>query len=114
MFRAFLLAVFLTLSAIPFSTAKASYITGNILYDWCTSDTDTKYGWCQGYILGSVDTQNVIRSIDNKKDCIPDGVSSGQLKDIVVKYLQSRPEERHWDASALVWNAINSAFTCGP
>lgn len=44
--------------------------------------------------------------------CTPDGVTATQKKDIVVRYLQVHPEERHYNAASTVWAAFKVAFPC--
>ncbi|MFP6801731.1 MAG: Rap1a/Tai family immunity protein, partial [Pseudomonadales bacterium] len=47
------------------------------------------------------------------KFCVPEGengVTAGQLRKIVVKYLNENPEELHLTAGSLVSNALNEAF----
>ncbi len=41
-----------------------------------------------------------------------DGVTNGQVRDVVVKYLKDHPEERHFLASILAVKALSKAFPC--
>ena len=42
--------------------------------------------------------------------CIPEGVTLGQIKAIVVKRLKEKPENLHREADGSVINALNVAF----
>ena len=44
--------------------------------------------------------------------CIPIAVRSGQLEDIVKKFLTNKPEIRHFSAASLVGAAMANAFPC--
>ena len=48
----------------------------------------------------------------NAAGCVPDGVTIGQVKDILKKYLKSNPSERHLHISVLFDGAMNEAFGC--
>jgi hypothetical protein len=44
--------------------------------------------------------------------CIPNGVTGGQMIAIIRNYLQAHPENRHWPAASLVWNALIEKYPC--
>lgn len=44
--------------------------------------------------------------------CIPDAVTVGQVADVVKKYLQEHPEQRHQTSVQLIRRAELSAFPC--
>ena len=59
-----------------------------------------------GYILGVHDT------VSGVLVCIPAGVKSGQLFLVTKNYLNAHPELLHASASALVIDALKTAFPC--
>jgi Rap1a immunity proteins len=46
--------------------------------------------------------------------CVPAGVgvTSRQLRDAAVKYLEQHPADRYAAASSLVWSALKDAWPC--
>jgi Rap1a immunity proteins len=44
--------------------------------------------------------------------CFPDGVTHGQVKDMVKAYLTAHAEDRHHAASVLIKQALRQAFPC--
>jgi hypothetical protein len=46
--------------------------------------------------------------------CPPKGLTLGQMRDIVMKYLRDNPSTRHQRAEVLVNNAIIAAYPCAP
>lgn len=116
--RVKILAIALGTSAIVApSPANATFKDGNALYSDCTAkpNSSTYYqsdAYCMGYILGVTDTLTTMRIINKRNSCIPENVTAGQIRDIVLQYLQRTPEKRHLPADYLVLSAINSAFNC--
>jgi hypothetical protein len=78
------------------------------LADSCAStDTGFRNGACAGYVAGVADTLTVLERI-----CPPDGVTHGQMRKVVLKYLNDRPQLHHRYAITLVEAALNIAFPC--
>lgn len=46
--------------------------------------------------------------------CFPKGSTNGQYRDVVVQYLRSHPEQRHWPSGGLAMIALADAFPCLP
>ncbi|WP_363117903.1 Rap1a/Tai family immunity protein [Marivita sp. XM-24bin2] len=44
--------------------------------------------------------------------CLPLGVERGQMIDVVIKYLDANPAQRHNPARMLTWLALLEAFPC--
>ena len=44
--------------------------------------------------------------------CVPDGVSYGQMYDVVVKHLADHPDVRHFDAETRARAALRAAWPC--
>jgi len=126
------LALSLVASLLFGSTANAENVSGNFLYEACTTENDAMVGFCIGYLVGEVEgkwlggllfTKRV--GMDMETDdfnefanimfghCVPTEASSQQLRDVAVKYLAAHPETRHESARFLVWQALVEAFPCG-
>lgn len=116
MFRTLVIAFFFTLFFAPYHSASAK--TGNTLYEDCkvgASADPLRYGRCVGYLEGALDSFNMDRFLQGKPRCVPDEITLGQLRDIVVKKLAGEPQQRHYSAIVLSHGALNSAFpACSP
>lgn len=116
--RITILAIALATSAVITAyPANATFKDGNALYSDCSAKpNDSTYyqsdAYCLGYILGVTDTLATMRIMNKRNHCIPENVTAGQIRDIVLQYLQRTPEKRHLPADFLVLSAINLAFNC--
>lgn len=88
--------------------ATTTFQTGNDLYVACAQADKT---WCYAYLAGLADgfafEENATPLI-----CIPPHADTRQLADIVVEFLRTHPERRHYQAGSLVWGALFDAFRC--
>jgi hypothetical protein len=103
--------LFLVTTFVGTIHAKAAWQSGNGLYQYCTAQQEML---CYGYVEGILDmtlfaeeTMRLRYSI-----CTPQGVTSRELVDVVVKYLKNNPEKRHFTAAGEVWGALSEAFPC--
>jgi hypothetical protein len=85
-------------SASAFSQMKHD---GNQLLDFMNGKADMQEGFAYGYIVGI-----------SRITCRPNGVTNGQMYDIVKKYLIQNPQFRHETMGSLVFDALNEAFPC--
>lgn len=72
-------------------------------------------GLADGYMLGVISVNKAIKPSDAIKGigyCVPENASVGQVADVVQKYLNSHPENRHFPANALISFAMKDAFPC--
>jgi hypothetical protein len=89
--------------------------TGNDLYRACTPDvsgnTTSANLQCLLYV-GDVSFGGKVGTFENAdgENCYPQGVSLGQIKDIVFAYLRDNPIRRHINATNLTVEAIILAF----
>lgn len=106
-----LLASALLLSSSPASADVAGYKSGNDLLGWCENESIA----CLTYIAGVSDTHSVISGVSPaaKGFCSPEKVELGQLRRIVMKWLQGHPKNVHEQAAGLVLGALTDAFPCG-
>jgi Rap1a immunity proteins len=118
--RAFWLLGLSALSVcIPANESYAATETGNDLLKSCsTPSSDEYYGFerakCLGYVLGAYDAFNTTSRVEGNIVilCPPEDLTKGQIRDIVVKYLEENPETRHESASDLVMLALSKAYPC--
>lgn len=90
--------------------------SGNGLLDSCTNaDSMLRKGVCIGYISGASDALQMLDSDKEAKRyiCTPAGVTRGQIRDVVIKYLTDHPQSRQNPAEALIFVALAEAFPCG-
>ena len=97
--------------------ALGYFMSGNDLLDRCRLvdigdyEGGVGFGFCLGYTLGIVDVM-IGQEIHGSQLCSPDNVEGGQLRDIVVQYLEENPAERHFSAESLVAKVLSEAFPC--
>lgn len=60
-----------------------------------------------GYVMGVTDAHQ------NISQCAPEGVTSGQIRDMVRNYLTNTPAVRHLTADSLVLHVLKGAWPCG-
>lgn len=112
-----------------FSSAAQAERTGNDLYSKLKSTDASEnlqgYAYLEG-VLDSEDwylTADIFSSFDAKNSkpkkftishiCFGQNkVTLGQIKDIVLKYLEGHPEKRHIRAQALIRFALMEDFAC--
>ena len=93
--------------------AKAR-VDGNKLHEWCGLDEQRwGHGACDGFLAGASGTFHYWMSLEERKFfCEPNGVTGGQLRDIVTKWLIENPAKRHLAGEVLVGEALIDAFPC--
>jgi hypothetical protein len=84
--------------------AAPALANGNDLLVFCESEDNLKWGYCTGYAVGVADAAPGV--------CLPDRVTAGQIRDVVVQYLQTHAEIRHLPSAFLATEALIDAFTC--
>jgi len=111
------LVLILALCAGPVG-AQSLFLDGNDLYSLCTVDTN-ELKECWGYTAGVADSLTYTAGYARTHGaetiaevCIPGGVPQRQIADIVVKFLEERPDLRHAGAANLVHTALYDAFPC--
>jgi hypothetical protein len=92
----------------------ASFRDGNQILLECKEEGTIGYGYCVGYIASASDTAEMWanQGFMKKAICHPENVSQGQLRQIVVKFLEENPEKLHLSADSLVVTALIRAFPC--
>ncbi|MEN3976444.1 Rap1a/Tai family immunity protein [Emcibacter sp. SYSU 3D8] len=108
--------VTLALAVMPVSVWGAeenltrSFTDGNKLHMYCQGSHDI----CASYITGVADTlfMNGGTTVTGGRNCLPNGVTIFQIKDVVKAFLTAHPEKRHLAAASLVETALAEAFPC--
>jgi hypothetical protein len=100
----------ISISLMMSSRASADFRDGNDLLRDCTSPSQLNY--CGGYITAIASVMGGGNGVNGFAACIPSGIEAGQIKDIVIGFLQRHPERRHVGAAGLVAHAIADAFPC--
>ena len=98
------------LFASPAWSSGFGFYSGNQLFDYCEGAAKDK-AHCIGYTTGIVDAL-ASGPIYGWEACVPEKVSQAQVRDIVVKYLQDNPQDRHYSAAAIAAKALSIAFPC--
>ena len=110
--------------------SNAEWLTGNDLYNQLASSNVSENNKGHSYLQGVLDAEEFYlwneimssASFDAKKTpsrfrvehiCFGENkVTLGQVKDIVLKYLDAHPEKRHIPASSLIRFALLENFAC--
>lgn len=118
-------------SAVSPTPTLAQTISGNSLYEACTTDNSVMAGFCTGYLIGLTEGQMMgglvftdwldlgldtdsFNKLANQvfQHCIPTDATNEQLRDVVVLYMANNPAKRHGTARFIVWDAYRDAFPC--
>jgi Ssp1 endopeptidase immunity protein Rap1a len=90
--------------------AHAAILTGNQLYEICTNTSEVQQAACLSYIDGVVDSFTDFRNAMKSPECLPQGVTGYQLRDVVVQWLAQHPQYRADTAASLVHGALFDAW----
>lgn len=87
------------------------FIDGNKLHESCITLDFAAANTCTAYITGVADVlyNDAVADI---RACIPLGVNTTQVEDIVKQYLAANPQNRHLTAASLIAIALSDAFPC--
>ena len=97
---------------LPSSTSTyAAFENGNQLLEACSSTDQSAKQYCIGYTAGVVDSYPLMSDLVGRI-CIPPTATLGQVRDIVIEYLEASPGERHLEAAAIVLRALITTFPC--
>jgi hypothetical protein len=87
------------------TAANASWFTGNDLLGHMHGEPFER-GGAAGFVTG------VASAIDGDLACIPAEVTVSQMRDMVNRVLQNRPEIRHEPAEVIVAAVLMERFPC--
>ncbi len=106
------IALAVVVAALAAPAQGTQYITGNELQRDCNGSSQLVQGICLGYIQGTVDVLEGVRSEGNRTQCVPTGTELGQVKDVVLDFLTRHPVDRDQSAAKLVAAAVVEAWGC--
>jgi Rap1a immunity proteins len=87
---------------------KANFVSGNFLLEACEKTDKVSDAFCIGTILAYYDML-----YEAGEYCGDESQrTSGQIRDVVVKFLREHPEHRDTRASGLGFIALTDAFNC--
>lgn len=110
------IAIFLLAAGLSILSnhAKAQDVhSANHLLRTCTPADDIGYLACVRYISGyarGFGHANVLSA--SPLACMPAGIENGQIVEVVLKYIRSKPEKWHNNADAFIFLALVDAFPC--
>ncbi len=111
---------FLTLLILSFAPpANAQPVNGQVLYGWCYAPyanvfQESVNPVCAGYVSAIADVLSDNNAVDGRRACIAPSVPVRQLRDVVIAYMQARPEGETESAAQLTAGALADAFPCAP
>jgi hypothetical protein len=105
-------ATALALTWLP-ASARGAGSSGNDLWTYCTGTT-FQQGMCLGLVMGIADAMTAPGGIFGRRACFSSEATAGQARDVVKRYLEQQPEQRHYPAVYLVVHALSEAFPCKP
>ena len=85
---------------------SAAFFTGNELYAWLSSEDAPNRVRGMYYVAGVVDTLN------DDVLCLPGNVTLGQVRDVVLFELRTRPATRNYQADVLIRAALEPLWAC--
>ena len=89
------------------------YMTSNKFLSLCKSELITEQNVCVGYVLGVVDAAQMLDEESSlRRYCLPDNVTSSQLEQTAVKYLNDNPDQLGKSASYNLLISLRQAFPC--
>ena len=102
---------------------QISYFTGNELMELCdgTASDEPKENMvaltaCLGVLLGISEAISAIKIFTDEGheqySCMPNGVTSNQLRQVFLKYMHQHPEDWHATAGGLVMAAYRASWPC--
>jgi len=100
-----IIAALVSASATATAQVVNTFFNGNELLTEMNSSKPFDRGLATGYIVGVLDASHDFV-------CPPKNVSSFQARDIIRKYLETSPEDRHFTARSIIKGALAKAWPC--
>jgi len=104
-----LLLLFVPTMSIAYDGSFRERFDGNELKEFMDYKDSTRFqsGFAQGFVMGlSIGLSGI------GYFCPPPGSIQGQGYDVVKKYLEDHPENRHESAAVLAMDALRQSFPC--
>ena len=121
MLRVYLISIALATTLMSTVAYSDGGQTGNDLLYQCESADPVERIGCLNYVLGiadGFDFADAIHMLANRSIqgitgiCFPEGVTAGQDRAVVIRYLRNHPADLHLASSALIRNAYAQAWPC--
>jgi len=77
------------------------------LRDICKQNASACEMWVDGFLHGLG-----VPSLYRRLICLPEGVTVGQAKDVIVRHINDHPDKRHQQAGVEAAGALQEAFPC--
>lgn len=95
---------------IVFAAPSYAASTGNDLLEQCSAEKNSfKSGICFGYTSGLYESMRI-----HAFTCARADVTYGEIREVIVQYLEKNPGIRNGPAAYLASAAIVAAFDCKP
>ena len=88
------------------SPVRAEFWSGNALYAELTSTDSSRKLLGLGYVMGVHDAHETVNH------CSPGTVTAGQVRDVVLRFLESAPEYRHRTADVIIREVLKATWPC--
>jgi hypothetical protein len=109
--KTLILAASLTLILTTPAQAFVAYGTGRDLQDKCTDGRQVARAYCDGYISAIASALNYV-GIGPYKTCIPQEVTVGEMRKIVVRHMDEYPQDLLYTAVDLIAEPLVKTFPC--
>ena len=108
------LAIATALAAGASARAQGAFLTGNDLFTACTGTRTAADADCTGYVTGVADALLAVQGFGEGAPsvCLSANVTRGQMRDVVPRYLERNPQDRHYGAASTTFVALRQAFPC--
>jgi Rap1a immunity proteins len=110
--RARLVAMATAVALVCLPAAARAEVDGNELRRLCTSKGARENGLCYGYVTAIAEVARGDDGLYGHHACLPEHATRRQAVEVVKRFLDQHPEQRHYGASSLVAEALAEAFPC--
>lgn len=103
------------LASLLAASMYGQFMSGNSLLEICRNlNNGYPSGECRAYISGAIDasTLDALAQKRTMSYCLQEGMSTRQLRDIIVLYMEGNPGIRHHGGALMIHNALVEAFPC--
>ena len=105
------MAIAVALACLP--TAARADLSGNELWNYCIGKNDLMVFFCNGYVTAIAEAARPYGlGLYALHNCLPDDSTRRQTVEVVKRWLDQHPEQRHYPAVILVAKALAEAFPC--
>jgi len=88
-------------------------VLGNDFYEWCNNDEGNPFRFlCMGYILGVSNMKDMDMVISGNFIYCQPSMTNKQSRKVVIRYMDSHPEDLHLPALVIIQYAYKEYFPC--